>query len=268
VTLRQHAGVLAGVAAGPTGGAPPAASDGRVDRVRRPGGAPALLLVAHGTRAAQGPVVVERIARRVRAGLPGVGVRVCYADVRGPTPAEVLDDLAGPCVAVPMFLAAGYHVRVDVPEQLLAAGRGDVLLADALGPDPMLVAAVAARLTEAGARGEDAVVLAVAGSSDPSAQADSAVAARRLGRLLGAPVALATIAAGGPRVPEVVAGLRSAGASRVAVASWLLAPGLFQHRLDEADADVVGTPLADHPAVAGLVVARYRAALAGAVRTA
>jgi sirohydrochlorin ferrochelatase len=227
-----------------------------------------LLLVAHGTREAAGAVVVERIAARVRSRVAGVEVRVCYADVRSPTPAEALSSTPGPCVAVPMFLAAGYHVRVDVPEQLRAAGRADVLIADALGPDPLLVAAAAARLADAGARRDDAVVLAVAGSSDVSAQADSAAVARRLGRLLGGPVALATIAAGGPRVPEVVAGLRAAGAARVAVASWLLAPGLFQRRLDSAGADVVGEPLADHPAVSALVVERYRAALAVGVRTA
>ncbi|MGQ0575976.1 MAG: sirohydrochlorin chelatase [Pseudonocardia sp.] len=229
---------------------------------------PALLLVAHGTRDAAGAVAVERIAARVGEQLPGVAVRACYADVRGPTPAEALARLAGPCVAVPMFLAAGYHVRVDVPAQLRAAARADLLIADALGPDPMLVAAAAQRLAAAGARPDDAVVLAVAGSSDVFAQADAALAARRLGLLLGGPVALATIAAGGPRVPETVAALRACGARRVAVASWLLAPGLFHRHLGQAGADVVAEPLADHPAVPALVVARYRAAHAAAVRSA
>lgn len=233
-----------------------------------PGRQPALLLVAHGTRQAEGAVAVNRIAARVGALLPDASVRACYADVRGPGPAEVLAELSGPCVAVPMFLAAGYHVRVDVPEQIRAIGRGDVVLADALGPDPMLVVAAAQRLAAAGSRPGDAVVLAVAGSSDVSAQADGALAARRLGRLLGGPVTPATIAAGGPRVPEVVAGLRAAGAGRVAVASWLLSPGLFQQRLVDSGADVVAEPLADHPAVAALLVARYRAALTAAVRSA
>ena len=237
-------------------------------RPARSGGAPALLLVAHGTREAAGALAVERIADLVRMLLPRVEVRVSYADVRGPSPADALADLPGACVAVPMFLAAGYHVRVDVPEQLRAAGRPDVTIADALGPDPVLVSAAAQRLAAAGARRDDAVVLAVAGSSDVSAQADGALAARRLGRLLGGPVALATIAAGGPRVPDVVAGLRAAGASRVAVASWLLAPGLFQRRLHEAGADVVGEPLADHQAVPGLIVARYGSAPAEAARSA
>jgi sirohydrochlorin ferrochelatase len=69
-------------------------------------------------------------------------------------------------------------------------------------------------------------------------------------------------------VADAVAALRRDGAERVAVASWLLAPGLFQRRLDESGADVVAGPLSDHPAVVELVVRRYRAALSGARRTA
>lgn len=223
-----------------------------------------LLLVAHGTRDPAGAAVTEAVADRVRLRWAG-RVEPCYADVRHPTPAAALADLPGPVVAVPMFLAAGYHVRADVPAQLAATGRGDVTLAQTFGPDPALVVAAADRLGEAGHRPGDAVVLAVAGSSDPYAQADGATAARRLGRLLGTPVVLATIAVGGPRVGEAVARLRADGAARVAVASWLLAPGLFQRALDEAGADVVAEPIATHPAVAGLVVARAEAALSGAM---
>jgi sirohydrochlorin ferrochelatase len=217
---------------------------------------PALLLVAHGTRDPAGPIVTERVAARVRRALPGVPVAVGFADVRRPSIADALATLPGPCVAVPMFLAAGYHVRVDVPEQL--RGR-DVQLAEAFGPDPALIATSAERLRDAGLRDGDAVVLAVAGSSDPAANADSATAARRLGRTLGRPITLATVAAGGPRVDDVVPALRAAGAQRVAVASWLLAPGLFQRRLDGCGADVVAAPLADHATVVDLVISRYQA---------
>lgn len=226
-----------------------------------------LLLAAHGTRDPAGAVVTERVAAQAAVAL-GVSVAACFVDVRRPSPADALAELPGPCVVVPMFLAAGYHVRVDVPAQLDATGRRDVLLGQAFGPDPALVAAAADRLVAAGARADDAVVLAVAGSSDPYAQADGAHAARRLGRVLGRPVTLATIATGGPRVGEAVAALRAGGAQRVAVASWLLAPGLFQRHLDGCDADVVAGPLADHPAVLDLVMHRYHAARTARTRTA
>lgn len=219
-----------------------------------------LLLVAHGTRDPAGAVVTEAVAAQVRA-LTGVPVEPCYVDVRRPTPAEALARLPGPVVAVPMFLAAGYHVRVDVPAQLAATGRSDVLLAETFGPDPALVAAAAERLRRAGMRDGDAVVLAVAGSSDPFARADGATAARRLARVVRAPVTLATIATGGPRVDQAVARLRADGARRVAVGSWLLAPGLFQRALGRSGADVVAEPLATHEAVARLVVSRYGAAV-------
>jgi sirohydrochlorin ferrochelatase len=219
-----------------------------------------VLLVAHGTRDPAGAVVTQRVAARAER-LLGVPVRACYADVRGPTPADVLAEVRGPTVAVPAFLATGYHVRTDVPGQLRATGRSDVVLADAFGPDPVLVAAAAERLTEAGARPGDAVVLAVAASSDPPARADGARAARRLGRLLGRPVTLAPIVLGDrPGVADVVARLRAEGARRVAVASWLLAPGLFQRNLERCGADVVSAPLTAHPSVPQVVVSRYRSA--------
>jgi sirohydrochlorin ferrochelatase len=219
-----------------------------------------VLLVAHGTRDPAGAVVTERVAARAER-LLGLPVHACYADVRGPSPADVLAGVHGPTVAVPAFLAAGYHVRTDVPGQLRETGRRDVVLAGAFGPDPALVAAAAERLIEAGARPGDAVVLAVAASSDAQAAADGARAARRLGRLLGRPVTLAPIVLGDrPGVADAVARLRAEGARRVAVASWLLAPGLFQRNLERCGADAVGAPLSDHEAVLQVLGARYRRA--------
>lgn len=222
-----------------------------------------VLLVAHGTRDPAGAAVTEALAERVRTRL-GVRVAHCYVDVCAPTPDEALATLPGPVVAVPMFLAAGYHVRVDVPAQLRATGRTDVTLAKTFGPDPLLVSGAADRLRDAGLYSGDAVVLAVAGSSDVSAQADGACAARRLGRVLARPVTLAMIAVGRPRVADAVAALRADGAQRVVVASWLLAPGLFQRALGGVGADLVAPPLAGHAAVVELVAARYVAALSAA----
>ncbi|MBK1788958.1 sirohydrochlorin chelatase [Prauserella cavernicola] len=53
----------------------------------------------------------------------------------------------------------------------------------------------------------------------------------------------------------------AANRSRVAVASWLLAPGLFQRRVAAAGADVTAEPLGAHPAIIDLVLRRYRDAL-------
>ncbi|HEX9064664.1 MAG TPA: CbiX/SirB N-terminal domain-containing protein, partial [Streptosporangiaceae bacterium] len=73
-------------------------------------------------------------------------------------------------------------------------------------------------------------------------------------------VTAAFAAAGEPDVADAVARLRAATRGPVAVASYLLAPGVFQDRLRASGADWVTEPLGDHPAVAALVIDRYRTA--------
>ncbi len=231
-----------------------------------------LLLVAHGSRDEAAHTCVGEIADAVRAALPGVPVRVAYVDVRAPTVADVVEDLDGAdregAVVVPAFLAAGYHVRTDLPAQLAESGAADrFVVTPALGPDPSIVRAAAGRLAEAGWRYGDAVVLAAAGSSDPAALAEVRAAGRMLAAQVGRKVRVGFVATAAPRVDALVAELRAAGERRIAVASWLLAPGIFHTRLADAGADVVAAPLGAHPDVVAAVVARYSAA-ARAVGTA
>ncbi len=111
---------------------------------------PALVVLAHGTGDAAGRNTWGRLLVRLRAALPGVEVRLAYAGVARPQLADVLPRMSGPVVVVPAFLAAGFHVRVDVPGQLAAIGRDDVTLAEPLGPDPALVDVALDRLRAAG----------------------------------------------------------------------------------------------------------------------
>jgi sirohydrochlorin ferrochelatase len=216
-----------------------------------------LVVVAHGTRDPAGACVAERLVAAVRAKLAGVRVELAFADVRGPTVADVLGDLAGPTVVLPAFLAAGYHVRVDLPAQL--AAFPDVLLAPTLGPAQPLVAAMHDRLREAGWRAGDRVVLAAAGSSDSSALADVRRAALRLSARLDTEVHIGYCATAQPALPQAIARLRLRG-RRVAVASWLLAPGLFHRAARQAGADLVGEPIGAHPLVVEEILRRYRRA--------
>jgi sirohydrochlorin ferrochelatase len=218
---------------------------------------PALVLLAHGTKDAAGTVEIDRLAALLRTELPAVVV--AYADVRPPTLADALATVEGPAVVVPAFLSAGYHVRVDVPAQLAAVGRCEVSLADALGPDRLLADAAAERLIAAGWRAGDEVVLAAAGSTEPQAIQDVRTAADLLGGRLGGQVRVG-YATGRPRVAEVVIQARGDKGGRVAVASWLLAPGLFHRVLAAAGADVVADPLGAHARVAEVIRARYDAA--------
>nr|WP_221441566.1 CbiX/SirB N-terminal domain-containing protein [Jiangella mangrovi] len=220
-----------------------------------------MVAVAHGTRAPEGPVVLSALLDSVRELLPGVDVRVAYVDVISPTLESVLAGLPAGVrpVVVPMFLASGYHVRVDVPSAVASDG-GRAVVTPALGPDPAIVAAVEARLRSVVGSLPSAVVLAAAGSSDADALSEVDVAASLLSMSLDRPVLPAYVTTASPSVPEAVSILRADGHATVGVASYLLAPGLFQQRLDAVGADVVAPPIGVHPLVAELIASRYRAA--------
>ncbi|WP_216214315.1 sirohydrochlorin chelatase [Amycolatopsis aidingensis] len=219
-----------------------------------------IVLTAHGTRDPAGAVVTERLAAMVRA--RGFEVRVAYADVRAPDVTTVLRELHGPAVVVPAFLAAGYHVRTDIPAQVAASGHREVTIAEPFGPAPELLGVLHERLAAAGYRSADEVVLAAAGSSDPRALSDVDLAAWALAERLHVPVRVGYVATASP---SVVAACQEAGADgrRVAVASWLLAPGLFQRKVTLAGAQVVAEPLGAHPAVVDLILRRYTEAVSG-----
>lgn len=216
-----------------------------------------LVIALHGTRSAAGQAVAAGLVAAVADGLPGVRVHTGWADVLSPSLTETLSGLAD-AVVVPAFLTAGYHVTSDLPAAIEASG-GRARLSGLIGPG--LDAAVADRLREAGGPG-DAVVLAAAGSTLPRAVAEVADAARRLSALLERPVVPAFLTAAEPSVADAVAGLRASGHRRVAVASYLLAPGVFADRLSCVGADLVSAPIGVHP----LVVAAVRNAYAAVVR--
>jgi sirohydrochlorin ferrochelatase len=213
-----------------------------------------LVLVAHGTREEAGVQEAYAIGAAVQAKLPDVDVRVAFADVCGPDVTMVLQEVASEdTVVVPMFLASGYHVKVDVPGQIARSGHPSVTLTDPLGPAPELVEAVHERLKQAGYREGHEVVLAAAGSSNPQALADVATAAEILAKRLGKRVQVGYVTTSSPRVDELVA----EATGRVAVASWLLAPGLFHRWLSGCGAEVLSAPIGAQDALVDLVVSRY-----------
>ncbi|MFI0369776.1 sirohydrochlorin chelatase [Actinomadura sp. 1N219] len=236
---------------------------------------PVLLAVAHGTRDPAGPAAVRDLLALVRALRPGLRVVEAYGELSAPSLEQAAGGLDGdgPVVVVPLLLGRGHHALADVP------GRARRLLPDAatarpLGPDALLADALTDRLADALAarpadapaarpaavlppRRPDAVVLGAAGSADPAGAADVRAAARLLARRLRRPVPVGFVAAGAPSLDEVVAAVRRDGARRVAVASYLLAPGRFHDRMTACGADAVAAPIGAHAAVARLVLRRY-----------
>ncbi|HAQ60291.1 MAG TPA: cobalamin biosynthesis protein CbiX [Microbacterium sp.] len=224
--------------------------------------APALIAISHGTASRAGQAAVAALVDSVASALPNVHVLLGHVDVEQPDVAASLGALAPeePAVIVPLLLSAGYHVRVDLRQQ--SAGHAGVAISAALGPDPRLVEVLAARLTALDPAPEDAIVLAVAGSSDDRANADCRVTARKLSERLGRKVSVGFLAAAEPRLAPVVGAVRH-GSRRVLVANYLLAPGYFHDlAVRLADGSPVARPLLDDdppaPQLVKLVVDRYR----------
>ncbi|MFG2646837.1 sirohydrochlorin chelatase [Streptomyces sp. NPDC048436] len=246
-----------------------------LDGRRRPEPAPALVVVAHGSRDPRALATVTALLERVRALRPGLAVRLGHIELNEPLLPDTLATTAGSAVLVPLLLSRGYHVKHDIPEAAAAAPHLATRVAAPLGPHPLLVDALHDRLVEAGwptgpdeaDRRSRGVVLAAAGSRDPDSAADTLNAAKLLSRRLGVPVvpAYATpTASSALSVPAAVRALAARGRHRTAVASYFTAPGRFATQCAEAAPWIAAAPLGAHQAMARLLLHRYEQARATA----
>lgn len=239
---------------------------------------PALVAVAHGSRDPRALRTVRALLDLVRARRPELDVRLGHVELNEPLLDDTLAGLRGTAVLVPLLLSRGHHVKTDLPAALAGAPRVSGVVAAPLGPHPLLVEALAARLAEAGWQDGDpagegdpaqeagqAVVLAAAGSRDPDSAVDTGRTAALLSaRLGGVPVLPAYASAAAPTVPDAVAALAARGLRRIAVASYFTAPGRFATQTAGAAPWIVSAPLGAQDAMARLVLHRYDEA-AGAV---
>ncbi|MEV4106225.1 sirohydrochlorin chelatase [Nonomuraea sp. NPDC049695] len=223
------------------------------------------MAVAHGSRDPRAAATVAALLDQVP-----LDVRVAYLDHCAPTLAQALSGLQE-AVVLPLLLTEAYHSRVDLPAALndvrAREPRLRVHYGATLGPHPLLLTALERRLAESGVPAGDpdtAVVLVSAGSSDARANAvitDLARAWRRSGWWT---VSAAYASAAGPSPAEAVAALRRAGAPRVAVAPYLLAPGHFADKVRrstlEAGAAVVSDVLGPAPELVDVLLERYEQA--------
>ncbi|MFF2620908.1 sirohydrochlorin chelatase [Oerskovia jenensis] len=274
----------------------------------RGAGRPVLVGCSHGTNNADGQAAIRAILDDVRATRPDLDVREAFVDVQQPEVADVVTQAVAPpaagegpggaAVVVPLLLSTGFHVNVDITEAVSPEheGRGPehgpATAARALGPDPRLAEILADRLTEAGVRPHDAVVLAAAGSSKAGAARDVEAVAEFLRAHHDGPVTVGFGAMATPSVRDAVAAARAALATsaapgeattvdgepagethaapsgsdveaarargpRVVVAAYLLAPGFFHDRLLETGADLVTAPLAPDARLTAIVLDRY-----------
>ncbi len=237
---------------------------------------PALLVVAHGSRDPRHAATVRALVRRVRSLRPGLRVIAAYLDFDTPTVTGALAGLAAEgvtdVVALPLLLTRAYHAKADLPAVLAGAGRHRlrVRTAAVLGPSPLLRAALERRLRQAGVQPADrsvtGLVLASAGSTDPEAIAGIAETARELARTgwcAVVPAVASTVCRtdGVPGVLDAVRAVRAEGVRHVAVAPYVIAPGVLSDRIARdaraAAVDALADVLGPAPALALLLLQRY-----------
>lgn len=236
-----------------------------------------LLLAAHGSPDADGAPAVTSLRDRVAALRPLVDVHVGFLSISSPSTRTVLRHIADQQpVVVPLLLTAASHSKSDVPAlvQESRAGGADLAYGRPLGPHPLLLAAVARQLREAGAGSSDAVVLAAAGAADPAANAEVAAVARLLSEERGhGPVEIAFASATRPTVSEALQRLQVLGVpvAETAVVPYLLFPGHFARLVATAarggGVHRIASVLASAgPEIPQLVWQRYDEALTGDLR--
>ena len=239
---------------------------------------PVLVAVAHGSADPRASATIGKlmacVAERAAArGLGAVEARTAFLGHAPPSLRQVMSTIEpGRQVRVlPLLLTAAYHSKADIPRMLGGVSREfpqlQVSYGATLGPHPLLLRALERRLAEKEETGgadpaSTGVVLAAAGSSDPQANATIAhLAAQWQDRAGWFAVRPAYASAADPSPAAAVNGLLRAGARRVVVATYLLAPGFFADRIRTsslaAGAAAVSAALGASAEVADVLLDRF-----------
>lgn len=249
------------------------------DRLSLPSDAPTLLIAVPGTASPDNETIGEQVAATARVSCQGADVQVAYLEGTEHRLDEALAALADgpwPAVAVVVPLLAGPHPRSDLAlQRALAGADGQIVLAEHLGPHPLLAEALHSRLAEVGLARESRVrglsistvangVLVLADRGDDAVSAAGVAAVLLAGRLA-APAVHASI--DDPQgIASAAERLQAMGASRVAIAPCVIGPETDARELDAVSAAIgalAAPPLGAHPAIGQLVAMRYGNALVG-----
>jgi sirohydrochlorin ferrochelatase len=227
-----------------------------------------LIGVAHGSKDPRAAATISSLMSLAQRRLGGtVDVRTAYLGHAAPSLPRVLDAVpdGADVTVLPLLLTDAYHSKIDLPRLLPHTTR----YGQPIGPHPLLIKALERRLAGAGVTPDPdtSIVLAAAGSSDPAANAVIREMARtwqRSARWRAVVPAFASAAS--PTPAQAVAALRQVGTGRdstgrVAVATYLLAPGFFADRIREtslaAGATAVSSVLGAAAEIADVLAERY-----------
>jgi len=198
-----------------------------------------LVAVAHGSADPRASATIAELAALARERSPGLDLRTAFLGHAPPSLPQVLSTIEADreVTVLPLLLTAAYHSKADIPRMLARTPRTRVRYGPTLGPHPLLLDALERRLAEADPGADPAgtgVVLAAAGSSDSEANATIAWMAAQWQARTGWFAVRPAYASAGPSPAAAGTGLLRDGAPRVAVATYLLAPGLFADRIRHA----------------------------------
>jgi len=252
----------------------------------------ALLVVGHGTRSDAGVAAFGAFIQRLRAlaGAPYPAAAGGFIELSDPPVTEAVGELVDAghrdVIAVPLVLVAAGHGKGDIPAALLREQVRHPGLTYSygrpLGPHPVLQDLLERRIDAVTDDRADTWVLLVGrGSTDPDANAEIAKVARLLWEGRGyAGVEPAFISLAAPGVPAGLERLRRLGAGspgqRIVVAPYFLFSGVLPDRIVSQSAEfaaqhpevsvAVAGLIGDCDELAGLVLERYREAVAGDIR--
>ncbi|MDP8969379.1 MAG: sirohydrochlorin chelatase, partial [Actinomycetota bacterium] len=246
--------------------------------------APALLLIAHGTRHPRGAREMAELLGHLRSRLRAPVEHGWLEGFAEPGVAEAVERLVAQgvtrIVSVPFLNLGAGHAKTGVPNLLAQARRAQPQVTIAHGRVlglHRLLFELAGRRVDAvsprGGRAGEALVVTASGSSDPDANADLAKVARFLAEWTGHRwVDYAFSGVTWPTPDVALRRLGAAGAGRVVLFSWSLLAGLLEQRASETAARVgleTGLEVVDagrlgpDPLVAEVVLDRYREVLHG-----
>jgi energy-coupling factor transporter ATP-binding protein EcfA2/sirohydrochlorin ferrochelatase len=253
-----------------------------------PAAAPALMVIGHGSRDADGVEEFWTLARHVREAAGALEVEFGFIEMAQPGADAAIDTLVarGPrdVVSVPLVLLAAGHLKNDGPATLARARQRHpgvrFRMARDLGIDPVVLDVAEERIRAAIGDTDPAqvgVVLVGRGSSDPDASSDLYKLARLLadGRDLGF-VEPAFIQVTQPDVPAALERARRLGARTIVVMPLFLFTGVLvprvyrqAHEWGDAHPEVevrAAAHLGPDRRLARLVLERHREAIDGDVR--
>jgi hypothetical protein len=239
-----------------------------------PSDAPTLVIAVPGAASPDSEDIVARVAAVAADSCPGANIRAGYLQGDTDLLGDVIASLphGGIAVVVPLLAFPDQQVRAGIAAGI-AGAQLTCIVAQPLGPHPLLSEVVHVRLAEAGlarstrvgrisiVSAADGVIVGAVGG--PDAVQTAGVVAVLLASRLTIPVATALIndPAG---VKEAAGQLRAARVARVALAPCVIGPEIPPGTLEALSADsgvACSAPLGGHHAIGQLVAIRYGAAL-------